>query len=710
MPTATPSSSTPMGPEPATGVLPFDQDVSILGGVEEDLEPLFHEAIMEPPNGRKSEGKTTHEYMSDWMENYRDEYLQTLLDSEGRCAPTFSDALEEMVIRLASLDSKNVKPFDQDPSYGFRQERGELGGGLMVNVVHTNGYHRLPLFPCFCPDSRATHLQLLKAGLYPSTQTETETVFTFQLLKNYHLSTVDSHLSLEHYCSLLRRLTNYTFPSESLERRRELARVSQQYDHLIDLKRNGFGITEIRVRTPGKGELAFFCAVCPQDGLNLPSDWRNLGDQHVFPLHRRISSSADVGAAGGDFGVLGPDTAAWLTDGAHYFAEIQRFGRFLKSVKEKTEPPTCNQLRAIADKNKSKKGYDSTGIVATACTRHGCFAPGSVVDMQKGEKQANADYSISQAYETTKAGDILGLMLAYDINCQFWVRFRQRFESEFLKGSIPPEAAVLFLIGLFHVHGHKEECLPRFAPTFAPGAGMAAGEILESLWAGLNGAANMTKNMTIARRIAVLNACMMDNNWKKFLGMETWINKQHKLAKKGLAAAEKDFKLLNETQMCSARQRRKWKKLMQKAHESRLAGDVQAMDVYKTAAFEAEGQNEVQVRLMHDELEEGHRRGVAEWLASGVRIQEEQLELRAFIKAKRSAAKSGAAAIETEKKRAALRKKLDQFFDSGSELFDGMALDLMEVVEAVERNLCICHLGHTSWTTLSHIKLPQLPH
>lgn len=33
-----------------------------------------------------------------------------------------------------------------------------------------------------------------------------------------------------------------------------------------------------------------------------------------------------------------------------------------------------------------KKGYDATGVVAVACARHGCFAPGSVVDMQKGER------------------------------------------------------------------------------------------------------------------------------------------------------------------------------------------------------------------------------------------------------------------------------------------------------------------------------------
>lgn len=113
-------------------------------------------------------------------------------------------------------------------------------------------------------------------------------------------------------------------------------------------------------------------------------------------------------------------------------------------------------------------------------------------------RQANGDYSAAQAYKTTNAKELLGFRLAYDVNCQFWVHFHQQFKNEFLKGVISPEAKVLFLIGLFHVHGHKEECLPRFMPMFAPGSGMAAVEILESFWAGIIGAAGMTQSMMAA--------------------------------------------------------------------------------------------------------------------------------------------------------------------------------------------------------------------
>lgn len=50
------------------------------------------------------------------------------------------------------------------------------------------------------------------------------------------------------------------------------------------------------------------------------------------------------------------------------------------------QAPTCSELRAVEEKNKIRKGYDATGVIAVACARHGCFAPGGVVDMQKGER------------------------------------------------------------------------------------------------------------------------------------------------------------------------------------------------------------------------------------------------------------------------------------------------------------------------------------
>lgn len=57
------------------------------------------------------------------------------------------------------------------------------------------------------------------------------------------------------------------------DRRRELGRVWQQWNHLVDLMKNGYGHVSPGKR-PGPGDLALFCAACPQPGVNIPDDWR----------------------------------------------------------------------------------------------------------------------------------------------------------------------------------------------------------------------------------------------------------------------------------------------------------------------------------------------------------------------------------------------------------------------------------------------------
>jgi len=50
----------------------------------------------------------------------------------------------------------------------------------------------------------------------------------------------------------------------------------------------------------------------------------------------------------------------------------------------------------------------------------------------------------------------------YDINCQYCIHLRERIESNDLL-NIPDHIEILHAIGLFHVHGHKDECLYRWA-------------------------------------------------------------------------------------------------------------------------------------------------------------------------------------------------------------------------------------------------------
>jgi len=52
--------------------------------------------------------------------------------------------------------------------------------------------------------------------------------------------------------------------------------MSRQWRYLKKLKWHGFGNEK---RKPGHGELSLFCAACPQEGRNLPPDWKKDQDK-----------------------------------------------------------------------------------------------------------------------------------------------------------------------------------------------------------------------------------------------------------------------------------------------------------------------------------------------------------------------------------------------------------------------------------------------
>jgi hypothetical protein len=160
------------------------------------------------------------------------------------------------------------------------------------------------------------------------------------------------------------------------------------------------------------------------------------------------------------------------------------------------------------------KACDITGIVAIACARHGCFAPNSIVDLFRGEQQKNVDWSLLESIRTTNVDPDQGVLLIYDIVCQYY-----KYLGERIGHLLPIGLDIDRAIGLFHVHGHKEECLYRFSSSFIPGAGIVAGEILESLWSQLNLITKATRTATLAHRAEVIDEHAADSNHKKSLGI-----------------------------------------------------------------------------------------------------------------------------------------------------------------------------------------------
>jgi hypothetical protein len=128
----------------------------------------------------------------------------------------------------------------------------------------------------------------------------------------------------------------------------------------------------------------------------------------------------------------------------------------------------------------------------------------------------NMDWSLCEALATTHVRRIKYALNIYDISCQYYLHLLERIDRNPCL-SIPEHIELLHAIGLFHIHGHKNECLYRFATNYVPGAGVVDGEILETLWSVLNTFSAGTRTASLAHRTEILDDHINDSNWKKML-------------------------------------------------------------------------------------------------------------------------------------------------------------------------------------------------
>lgn len=211
-------------------------------------------------------------------------------------------------------------------------------------------------------------------------------------------------------------------------------------------------------------------------------------------------------------------------------------------------------------------------MVGIACARHGCYAPNALCNLFRGEQQKNVDYALLTAIASTKVDPRQGVMLLYDIICQYIIHLYQRIGKDLPEGlQITPG------IGMFHVHAHKDECFFRYAPSLIPGAGCVCGEILESLWSALNTISPTVRTATLAHRAEILDDHTSDSNHKKLIGMVQFLIHQFYNASKHKSHYEGIYQRLNGT--TDPEHLRIWREQIERAETERVR-DPKVMDMY----------------------------------------------------------------------------------------------------------------------------------
>ncbi|KAH9928247.1 hypothetical protein B0H21DRAFT_712169 [Amylocystis lapponica] len=461
-------------------------------------------------------------------------------------------------------------------------------------------------------------------ALYPASHRRIKSCFTFRVLDDFLLDNLECKTSALNFYSKLRRTTNSTFPDQVPNRYQELLRVSRQWGHMKDMMRHGFGYPG-RAR-PGLGDLTFFCAACPQPGVNLPPEWKEDENQYLHRLIYTRGFMMDGNFSAEHLKMRRPANDVAISDGTGFMVGEGRYKAHLKVAKEVKSKSSCNNHKAVNLANADRHKLEATGIGATACPRHGCFLPHAVVDFQKGERQMNMDYSFSQALGRNME-NIQRVILLYDINCQYGVHLRQRFtESPYLH--MPRRLKIVQGIGLFHVHGHQDACFMCYSPTFIPGTGLVDGEILETLWSSLNKVSGSTRGMATSHQKEVLNRHMNDWNWKKMINIVPALRKKFTANLPLMEDVTTSYNAMvasTDPEMIQA-----WTVQMEEAQRKRLT-DVKAMDVFDIRTDRAPSRADIQLSLTDKETQHGLQRGTIAWLSQGIKVQEAQVSLAAHV-------------------------------------------------------------------------------
>ena len=108
------------------------------------------------------------------------------------------------------------------------------------------------------------------------------------------------------------------------------------------------------------------------------------------------------------------------------------------------------------------------------------------------------------------------MLITYDICCQWIIHFQERVaESESLE--LSDSWNITGAVGKWHLAVHIPECFPKYTLNFVEGAGEVDGDILETLWSGMDEVAGLAQAMSLAHHQEVLDDYMNDSNWRKMI-------------------------------------------------------------------------------------------------------------------------------------------------------------------------------------------------
>ncbi|KAJ7735256.1 hypothetical protein DFH07DRAFT_753979 [Mycena maculata] len=279
------------------------------------------------------------------------------------------------------------------PLHVIKEWNGHFWAETSLEVLGHGG------FPCVFPDQQVYkmtvidapiihQIRLLRNAWYPAMVTDPATCAIFKTLEAFRLYNVVGNMNVNDFVNAMEQVTDATASTGMKwlpDRYKQVQRMTRQYAFLKRIKRAGRFHDAAGVDATELRECAVRCWTCPQDGRNLPPDWRNVDPAFRFLYMLLLAVDANfklknrIRANEIDDPPLGPGWSYWV--------EPQCYKRHLKSYVAEKDMSTCIAFAALLQKDtRMTTGLCASGVGGCVCARHECVRPNGIRDLRKGER------------------------------------------------------------------------------------------------------------------------------------------------------------------------------------------------------------------------------------------------------------------------------------------------------------------------------------
>ncbi|KAE9389579.1 hypothetical protein BT96DRAFT_834691 [Gymnopus androsaceus JB14] len=273
----------------------------------------------------------------------------------------------------------------------------------------------------------------MRAQLFPASVAEPETTFTFTVMREYDLQSLQGKIAAYNYFLSLCHLTDNVHMDQVNDPYQPFMLAARAWRYFKAQIRLGgiFNLNKQYLLHCPPEAMINYCPICPDPTTNMLGDWEKT------PLHLRD----------GNFKLSqfhknsGADDKSMFR-GNSYFPPVQPYKEFLASTKKSAYVVKCGHIKVINQQHnqalQTVVPKKTVGVVSTACSHVFILA---ATDMYSAESQAHVDASYARAYTLYGYGDDVKLdsrdMIrhkhTYNAQCdlapnsieQLWIEFNQ---------------------------------------------------------------------------------------------------------------------------------------------------------------------------------------------------------------------------------------------------------------------------------------------